>query len=42
MLQLTYTGPDALAWREAPAPRLSSDAAALVRPGRLPRATSTR
>jgi threonine dehydrogenase-like Zn-dependent dehydrogenase len=32
MLQLTYTGPDALAWREAPEPRLSSDAAALVRP----------
>jgi threonine dehydrogenase-like Zn-dependent dehydrogenase len=32
VLQLTYTGPDALEWREAPAPRLSSDAAALVRP----------
>ncbi len=32
MQQLTYTGPDALEWREAPAPRLSSDAAALVRP----------
>src|SRR5271168_4538838 len=32
MLQLTYTGPDALEWREAPEPRLSSDAAALVRP----------
>ena len=32
MLQLTYTGPDALSWREAPAPRLGSDAAALVRP----------
>jgi threonine dehydrogenase-like Zn-dependent dehydrogenase len=32
MLQLTYTGPDALEWREAPAPQLSSDAAALVRP----------
>jgi threonine dehydrogenase-like Zn-dependent dehydrogenase len=32
MLQLTYTGPDALTWREAPEPRLSSDAAALVRP----------
>jgi threonine dehydrogenase-like Zn-dependent dehydrogenase len=32
MLQLTYTGPDALEWREAPEPLLSSDAAALVRP----------
>jgi alcohol dehydrogenase len=32
MLQLTYTGPEALEWREAPEPRLSSDAAALVRP----------
>jgi alcohol dehydrogenase len=32
MLQLTYTGPDALEWREAPEPGLSSDAAALVRP----------
>ena len=32
MLQLTYTGPDALEWREAPEPSLSSDAAALVRP----------
>jgi alcohol dehydrogenase len=32
MLQLTYTGPDALEWREAPEPRLSSDKAALVRP----------
>jgi threonine dehydrogenase-like Zn-dependent dehydrogenase len=32
MLQLTYAGPDALEWREAPAPHLSSDAAALVRP----------
>ena len=32
MLQLTYTGPDALEWREAPEPHLSSDAAALVRP----------
>jgi threonine dehydrogenase-like Zn-dependent dehydrogenase len=30
--QLTYTGPDTLEWREAPEPRLSSDAAALVRP----------
>jgi threonine dehydrogenase-like Zn-dependent dehydrogenase len=32
MLQLTYTGPDALDWREAPEPELSSDRAALVRP----------
>jgi len=32
MQQLTYTGPDALEWREAPEPSLSSDAAALVRP----------
>lgn len=32
MLQLTYTGPDALEWREAPEPSLSSDAGALVRP----------
>ncbi len=32
MLALTYTGPNALEWREAPEPRLSSDAAALVRP----------
>jgi threonine dehydrogenase-like Zn-dependent dehydrogenase len=32
MLQLTYTGPDALEWREAPEPGLGSDAAALVRP----------
>jgi threonine dehydrogenase-like Zn-dependent dehydrogenase len=32
MLQLTYTGPDALEWREAPEPGLTSDAAALVRP----------
>jgi threonine dehydrogenase-like Zn-dependent dehydrogenase len=32
MQQLTYTGPDALEWREAAEPRLSSDAAALVRP----------
>jgi threonine dehydrogenase-like Zn-dependent dehydrogenase len=32
MLQLTYTAPNALEWREAPEPRLSSDAAALVRP----------
>jgi threonine dehydrogenase-like Zn-dependent dehydrogenase len=32
MLQLTYTGPDQLEWREAPEPSLSSDAAALVRP----------
>ncbi len=32
MLQLTYTAPNALEWRDAPEPRLSSDAAALVRP----------
>jgi alcohol dehydrogenase len=32
MQQLTYTGPEALEWREAPEPRLSSDRAALVRP----------
>jgi threonine dehydrogenase-like Zn-dependent dehydrogenase len=32
MRQLTYTGPDALEWREAREPSLSSDAAALVRP----------
>jgi alcohol dehydrogenase len=32
MQQLTYTGPEALGWREAPEPRLSSDRAALVRP----------
>jgi threonine dehydrogenase-like Zn-dependent dehydrogenase len=32
MQQLTYTGPGTLEWREAPPPRLSSDAAALVRP----------
>ena len=32
MLQLTYTGPDQLEWREAPAASLCSDAAALVRP----------
>jgi threonine dehydrogenase-like Zn-dependent dehydrogenase len=32
MQQLTYSGPDALEWREAPEPRLSSDRAALVRP----------
>jgi alcohol dehydrogenase len=32
MQQLTYTGPDALEWREAPEPLLSSDTAALVRP----------
>ena len=37
MLQLTYTGPDALAWREAPAPRLARWCARW----RLPRATST-
>jgi alcohol dehydrogenase len=32
MLQLTYTGPSALDWRETAEPRLSSDRAALVRP----------
>ncbi len=32
MQQLTYTAPNAVEWREAPAPALSSDAAALVRP----------
>ena len=32
MLQLTYTAANALRWREAPEPQLSSDAAALVRP----------
>ncbi len=32
MLQLTYTAPGALEWREAPEPGLSSNAAALVRP----------
>jgi alcohol dehydrogenase len=32
MQQLTYTGPEALEWRETPEPRLSSDRAALVRP----------
>jgi alcohol dehydrogenase len=32
MLQLTYTAPNALEWREAPEPALDSDAAALVRP----------
>jgi len=32
MLQLTYTAPNELTWREAPEPRLSSDRAALVRP----------
>jgi len=32
VLQLTYTSPRALEWREADAPSLSSDAAALVRP----------
>ena len=29
MQQLTYTGADALEWREAPEPQLSSDGAAL-------------
>jgi alcohol dehydrogenase len=32
MLQLTYTASNALDWREAPEPRLSSDGAATVRP----------
>jgi threonine dehydrogenase-like Zn-dependent dehydrogenase len=32
MQQLTYTGADALEWREAPEPQLSSDGAAIVRP----------
>ena len=32
MRQLTYTAPNDLQWREAPAPELSSDTAALVRP----------
>lgn len=32
MLSLTYTGPHKLEWREAAAPALSSDRAALVRP----------
>jgi alcohol dehydrogenase len=32
MEQLLYTGPRCLEWREAPAPRLTSDGAALVRP----------
>src|SRR4029077_12812951 len=32
MLQLTYTAPNELEWREAQAPQLSSDGAALVRP----------
>jgi threonine dehydrogenase-like Zn-dependent dehydrogenase len=32
VLQLTYTAPKELEWREAPEPSLSSDAAALVRP----------
>jgi threonine dehydrogenase-like Zn-dependent dehydrogenase len=32
MLQLTYTAPNALEWREAPEPKLSSDGAARVRP----------
>ena len=32
MLQLTYTGANELAWREAEGPGLSSEAAALVRP----------
>jgi threonine dehydrogenase-like Zn-dependent dehydrogenase len=32
MLQLTYTAPNQLQWREAQAPRLSGDGGALVRP----------
>jgi threonine dehydrogenase-like Zn-dependent dehydrogenase len=32
MLELTYTAPNALEWREAPEPKLTSDLAALVRP----------
>src|SRR5262249_54009119 len=32
MQQLMYAGPDALEWREAAEPRLSSDRAALLRP----------
>jgi alcohol dehydrogenase len=32
MLALTYTGSNALEWREAPEPRLSSEKAALVPP----------
>jgi threonine dehydrogenase-like Zn-dependent dehydrogenase len=32
MQQLVYTAPNMLEWREAPAPRLTSDLAALVRP----------
>jgi alcohol dehydrogenase len=32
MQQLTYVGPGDLAWREVPAPALTSDQAALVRP----------
>ncbi|HEV3047215.1 MAG TPA: alcohol dehydrogenase catalytic domain-containing protein [Solirubrobacteraceae bacterium] len=32
MRQLTYAGSDELQWREAPEPRLDSDAGALVRP----------
>ncbi len=32
MQQLTYTAPNELEWREAPAPQLVSDASALVRP----------
>ena len=32
MQQLTYTSPGVLEWRETPAPTLSSDGAALVRP----------
>ncbi len=32
MRQLTFTGPGALEWRDAPEPRIDSDAAAIVRP----------
>src|SRR5438552_13653713 len=32
MQQLTFTGPDALEWRDVDEPRLHSDRAALVRP----------
>jgi threonine dehydrogenase-like Zn-dependent dehydrogenase len=32
VLQLTYTAPNALEWREVPEPKLSSDGAATVRP----------
>src|SRR5689334_9560552 len=32
MRQLVFSGPGSLEWREAPEPRVSSDACALVRP----------